>query len=151
MTKLYLLLVLLISSGFLNAQIGNLDPSFGDDGIEKIKYLAKGTLITEEGESYRIEELGEAYEPSVKVYKYLSNGLPDLSFGTQGFTDPITMKYFSSAIQDDGKIVVVGTMSRPFSRSLNDHILAVRFNADGSLDYTYSSDQPARGYTYPTS
>ncbi|MGI8638127.1 MAG: hypothetical protein ACR2KZ_22255, partial [Segetibacter sp.] len=83
MKKIYLFLCLLTSYHFTAGQAGSLDPSFGVDGIEKIKYNAKGPLVSDKGESYRFELKQNGILTTVKVYKYFSNGTtPDLSYGT---------------------------------------------------------------------
>ena len=130
MKKFYLFLYLLISYQYANAQAGSLDPSFGVNGVEKIKYIPKGTLISEKGESYQIEVKNAYYTTTVKVYKYLSNGLPDNNFSTTGGTFPINLIYFGAIIENDGRIIVIGQAQYS---SKKDDIGLVTFNTDGSL------------------
>lgn len=148
MKKFYLLPCLLLSFYLLKAQVGNLDPTFGVSGIEKFKFIRKGTITSSKGESYGIQIINDYSNPSIRVYKYLSNGNVDLTYGNDGITLPVTMKYFSAAIQDDGKIVVVGTLA--FPTFVHDQTKIVRFNLNGSVDFTYTSTEIGTYYTFPS-
>ncbi|MGI8634988.1 MAG: hypothetical protein ACR2KZ_06260, partial [Segetibacter sp.] len=110
MKKIQVLFYLIFSSFLVNAQIGTLDTTFGEKGIKETKYIQKGSLTSENGESFKIEADSNSYIPTVRVYKYLSNGTYDLSYGTNGVTELVQMIYFGSEIQIDGKIVVVGSV-----------------------------------------
>lgn len=70
----------------------------------------------------------------------------DLTFGVKGgytITDlgslQLDERSFDTAVQSDGKIVVVGYRDSETLPSFREH-LVVRFNADGSLDTTFSGD-----------
>ena len=68
------------------------------------------------------------------------SGSLDLSFGNNGIvtTDIGTaiVRARSFAIQNDGKIVVVGD----FGNGSNDDIFVIRYNSNGSLDSTFDTD-----------
>ncbi|MBL8180939.1 MAG: carboxypeptidase regulatory-like domain-containing protein [Blastocatellia bacterium] len=77
---------------------------------------------------------------------YGAPGDLDLTFGVRGgfaTTDlgalQLDERSFDTAIQSDGKIVVVGYRESETLPSFREH-LVVRFNADGSLDTTFSGD-----------
>ncbi len=148
MKKIQVLFYLIFSSFLVNAQIGTLDTTFGEKGIKETKYIQKGSLTSEKGESFKIEADSNSYIPTVRVYKYLSNGTYDLSYGTNGVTELVQMIYFGSEIQIDGKIVVVGSVHSPFG-PIHDQIRIVRFNIDGSIDFKYTSPSPGTYYNFP--
>jgi uncharacterized delta-60 repeat protein len=148
MKKTYILLFLSFACLFTDAQVGKLDPTFGENGIKELKYISKGSLVSDKGESFSVEVTNSSYNPTIRVYKYLSNGLFDISYGTNGFTEFVQMIYFGSEIQDDGKIVVVGSVHSPFG-PIHDQIRIVRFNTDGTLDFVYTSPSPGTYYNFP--
>jgi uncharacterized delta-60 repeat protein len=97
-------------------------------------------LVSPKGESFGIEVLNTPGNPTIRVYKYLSSGVFDLAYGNNGITEAVTMKYFNAALQDDGKVVVVGTVVYPYYPNIHDQVRSVRFNTNGSLDSTYGTN-----------
>jgi uncharacterized delta-60 repeat protein len=155
MKKFYLLFCLSILVQLAQAQVGSLDPSFGNGGIEKIRYFAKGPLIALNGDSYGLDIRSSESFPSIRVFKYTADGNPDVSYGTNGFTETIFLKYVSAAVQDDGKVIVLGS-TRPSFGPVQDQTKVVRFNIDGTLDDTFGvngeSTSPTFGglFRFPT-
>ncbi|MDQ6815177.1 MAG: T9SS type A sorting domain-containing protein [Bacteroidota bacterium] len=146
MKKFYALLCLTITCLSSTAQIGNLDPTFGVNGTERIKYIPKGELVSKKGETFTIE-VTPGFNAGIRVIKYLSNGNIDITYGNFGFTVPVDMKYAMSAIQEDGKIVVAGTVAFPLY--IHDQTKVARFNTDGSIDYTFTTPDRGTVYNFP--
>lgn len=127
---------------------GSLDTTFGEDGITYIEFgldsyvyqmelLPDGKVIVS-GLIYF-----EEYNAELFVARYLSDGIIDTTFGTDGYTvgDYSTEDDYawSMLIQDDGSIVLGGrTESGDWSS-----MLFARFTADGVLDSTFGTN----GYT----
>ena len=129
---------------------GALDTSFSGDG----------KLITNFGELGNVESHAQAVaiQPDGKILvagyvwqdtshfdfvlvRYNANGSIDTSFDGDGkaltnFEGTSSDHAYSMALQPDGKIVVAGTSTQGAS----DHFAVVRYNADGSLDTTFSGD-----------
>jgi hypothetical protein len=135
------------------AQPGELDPAFGENGVEKIMYVSKGTLIADNGITYAIETetIGEgeqAYD-LVRVSKYLANGDLDLSYGTNGFTETITMVYSKSALLSDGRVVIVGITLFPPDGPYYRQTIIVTFEANGSIEKNYTTPEIGTFRTSP--
>jgi uncharacterized delta-60 repeat protein len=121
---------------------GSLDPAFGNGGIvtndfgQGLESYALALIIQPDG---RIVIAGEsAYE--FLVARYQSNGLPDTTFGNDGFA----LGHFSSnwdgaqdaVLQSDGKILLVGwaEVNSPF-----DSFALARYNSNGSFDQSFGN------------
>jgi uncharacterized delta-60 repeat protein len=119
---------------------GSLDSSFSSDGllIHEIGYYdeAHSVAINPSG---KIVVAGYTYGqgvPKFIVAQYNPNGTPDSSFSADGLVTisigVINNEAEAVALQSDGKIVVAGLSDYKFS--------LVRYNTDGSLDTSFSSD-----------
>jgi uncharacterized delta-60 repeat protein len=84
---------------------------------------------------------GTTTSSAIELARFNPNGSLDATFGNGGVVDfhPVLSDIFSNfAVQPDGKIVVVGSES--VSGFWQDSgLLVVRFNADGSLDSTFTA------------
>ncbi len=87
--------------------------------------------------------------PHIAIARYTADGLPDAGFGVGGvvITDVAGIdaeRATAATLQDDGKVVVVGAAIRreeSFGRPATaTQVLLLRYNADGSLDQTFSRD-----------
>lgn len=137
---------------------GSLDTTFSGDGIAVIQAPVSsrvydgvanvdGTLLL----------IGEAYNGQGMVLTRIkANGTLDTAFGTSGVVSP-TMdpagdeRAYSIVRQSDGKLVVAGKVM--YSGSSFYKSLVARFNADGSLDPSFSGDGYQLidlGYRYQT-
>jgi len=138
---------------------GNIDKSFGNNGIVKttIKNLKniRGIKIQEDG---KILVLANSNN-DILVIRYNSNGSIDKGFGKDGFTifnnNKEGIDYedygYNFKIQDDGKILVVGSTGVKRNRlgSISTDpkyniypyydILVLRFNKDGTLDKSFNN------------
>ncbi|MGI8635810.1 MAG: PA14 domain-containing protein, partial [Segetibacter sp.] len=91
-----------------------------------------GPFVSDKGESYRFELKQNSISTTVRAYKCFRNGTPDLSYGTIETTFPFVMKLFNTALLDDGKVLLVGSVQ---DFRIGDYIVVARFNLDGSLDF----------------
>jgi uncharacterized delta-60 repeat protein len=71
-----------------------------------------------------------------------ASGELDTSFGTNGIVSGSTGKLFDTAVQTDGKIIVVGTTTETCAEpsgefSCHSELLIRRYNPDGTLDNTF--------------
>ncbi len=126
---------------------GNLDSSFGDNGfvvfsdsnLENISGVAiqpNGKIVaiaTSQNTSNNID---------FAVFQFNENGLPDLSFGTNGKVKTDVSGIYDKAsavvLQPDGKIIVAGS-SYNYTTSSKINPALVRYNPNGSLDATFGS------------
>jgi uncharacterized delta-60 repeat protein len=100
--------------------------------------------------SLRFSSLGiESLESRIVL---ASPGSLDLSFdvdgrisGDFGVAAGTDVKITSVAVQNDGKIVVAGTIDTALDPT--EDVLVARFNADGSLDTTFGDNDSVGGYT----
>ena len=120
---------------------GVLDSTFGTGGIVTTNFggfdKAKDVAIQSDGRIVVVGRTGDQDDNNFVVVRYLPNGSLDPSFSSDGMviTDlsPSHDRATSVAIQDDGKLVVGGSSS-------DSSFAIVRYNTDGSLDTTFSSD-----------
>ena len=124
---------------------GTLDTSFSTDGRETYNYNA--TIDNDGAESVAVQRDGKIVVVGTVtvsgndfLYAFRTNqdGSVDTSFGTNGWKIPYTTSQsygMDVAIQDDGKIVIVGNTTQ----SNNDGII-IRLNTDGSADTSFSGD-----------
>ena len=126
---------------------GSLDTSFAGDGTVTTTFNVLGgdsaasSLIQPDG---RIVVAGwvmnDALEMEIALARYNVDGSLDASFGTGGkLTTPIQAgaEAFGVVRQPDGKIVVSGYSD---DASGNRDFALARYNADGTLDSTFSGD-----------
>ena len=119
---------------------GSLDNSFAADG--KLEGISKQgqtrfntTAVQTDGKIVTAGLTWNGSNYDFAVARYNINGKPDSTFSDDGkqITDfGATDEAVSIAIQNDGKIVVAGNSDTQFA--------IVRYNADGSLDNTFSGD-----------
>jgi uncharacterized delta-60 repeat protein len=127
---------------------GSLDPSFHGTGSVTFKadWFRGADLeaisIQKDG---KILALGNAHDASQTAYtfiaRFLSDGTIDETFGNKGVAQaaqPGSARTTGLLVQADGKIVVDGIVS---VGSGDNDFMAMRFNADGSVDQTFSPGQ----------
>lgn len=121
---------------------GDLDPSFGNDGIVSTpggSPGAQGMVIQPDGKIVVVGSQGD-----FNVLRYLTDGSLDPSFDFDGrATAPFDVwpgVAEAVVLQPDGKIVVAGSAGYvPYQQDpIGDFALA-RFNPDGSLDETFGT------------
>ncbi len=123
---------------------GNLDPTFDADGqlrtdFNSLNDKAKALAIQDDGKIVvvgTVHVVGSQVD-QLAVVRYNSDGSLDASFATGGkFVTTFFGQANDVAIQDDGKIVVVGKGFLPFT---GQDFLVARFLTDGTLDPTFNS------------
>lgn len=122
-----------------HAQIGALDPTFGnggtithdlggDDRSTSTHTLSDGKILVA---GYR-----RVAELEVVLMRLMPDGSADSTFGTNGqVVTPLGSgpdQAFDMAVQANGKILLAGTGSDGLS--MNGNFLVLRYNADGSMD-----------------
>lgn len=130
-----------------NAAPGDLDLSFGGDGIVTTDHGDSRAEALAEQTDGKIVVAGNGATDQFIVARYESDGDPDTTFSSDGFTvidfgeDSETAT--SVAIQSDGKVVVGGTSTTTGEFQDEDKFAVARLNADGTLDTTFSQDGKA--------
>ena len=126
------------------SQPGRLDPSFGDNGIvispiSENRQMGLALTVQADGKAILAGMQEISNSSDFAVARYNVDGSPDMDFGTNGF---VTIEGGSDsdaawaiALQDDGKIVLGGSVYNQFS-SVDDYAV-VRLNIDGSPDNTF--------------
>ncbi len=121
------------------ATFGNLKTDFGstDDYANSLAIQSDGKILVE-GYSYTYTNTDA--KSAFVIARYNANGSLDKTFDGDGKLTGFLRQgytiYNSMAVQTDGKVVVAGYA---WNGSNNDFAMA-RYNTDGSLDNTFSSD-----------
>lgn len=124
---------------------GSLDPTFGGDGLVTNNYgddndRIHALLIQPDGKLVAAGQVGTTTGLDFALARYNADGSLDTSFGSGGWvvTDFYGDDDFGQALtrQPDGKLLLAGYVT---NGSEYDFAL-VRYNADGSLDSTFSGD-----------
>jgi uncharacterized delta-60 repeat protein len=127
----------------LNAD-GTLDQSFGTGGFTVAPNSGGGVIAVDAtGDIYVAGGTWHAFATEASVTRYHADGSLDTSFGTGGIAfanfvtgaEPGGAGFSAIALQQDGKIVAVGTSTH--SGIDQGDIIAARFNVDGSEDTTF--------------
>ncbi len=174
-------MVILLCTGLISSEVlalvaGDLDPTFGEDGIVAIDFSGSHT---DYGQDVAVQDDGKivvaGYSDSpptwnnFAVTRYNEDGSLDTTFGTDGRVTTgfgtYDGSYIGWGIQQDygrgvavdsssGRIVVVGTTSGPLTgpEQLSQFAIAC-YNNDGSLDTSFDGDGMVNsdlGYDYST-
>ena len=131
---------------------GSLDTSFGEGGSAFVLIPgAKDTVndyafidaltITKEG---KIVAAGSSFGPNFKgataIARFLPNGSPDSSFGTNGaLSTSFDFEVISTVVtQEDGKIIIGGKSSKgSVGNDFTFHSFVARYNENGSIDKSF--------------
>jgi uncharacterized delta-60 repeat protein len=123
---------------------GSLDPGFSGDGRQRTNFggpdEANGVALQADG---KIVAVGGSGGRDFALARYNPNGSldPGLSGDGRQTTDfPGWDLATGVALQPDGKIVVVGSAAADESGSGVEDFALARYNADGSLDTSFSGD-----------
>jgi uncharacterized delta-60 repeat protein len=128
---------------------GTPDATFGSGGQVSTDFVgmeddAFSVLIQPDG---KIVAVGSANDPATfydfAAVRYLANGTIDTTFGVAGkvrtdFGHADFDQARSAVLQPDGKIVAAGTAI--FNNGLSEPFALARYNSNGTLDTTFSSD-----------
>jgi uncharacterized delta-60 repeat protein len=112
MKQFILLLLCCICVLNISAQVGSLDPSFGNNGVQTTAIGNKQNLSYESGRVVLPTTDGHSFVvflqgASTRIARYLPNGRLDSSYGQAGFSGVANMSATSAVLQGD-KIVVTG-------------------------------------------
>ncbi len=125
---------------------GTLDRSFSSDGIAVYSGAAGGedmgraVAIQDDGKAVVVGQTSNGANSDLLVLRYTTDGTLDTLFSGDGVVvyngtaDSEDMGR-AVAIQDDGKIVVVGQTSN----GTNNNLLVLRYTSSGSLDTTFGT------------
>jgi len=121
---------------------GALDNSFSSDGIDSLNVGSNSTIMDVALQpNGKIVVLGRTANYDHLVVRFMPDGGPDLSFGTNGF---ITLTGINGdlavalSLQTDGKIVVAGRSA--YNSSTNSRAFLFRLNTDGSVDNSFGTE-----------
>ncbi len=121
---------------------GNLDPSFGGDGIVLTDFSGGYDMI----ETVAIQADGKIIaagrsRSEIGIARYNADGALDTTFGGDGKVTTVITGSFDIAvdlkIQADGKIVCI---ARNRASGENEDFAVLRYNASGTLDTTFDND-----------
>lgn len=141
--------------GFAVAHDGDLDRSFGSNGIAVIDFgasaIAYGLGVAPDGKIVLGGSVdgGVATGTDFAVARLTRDGQPDTGFSFDGKTTVAVGSgaaydsAFSTIVQSDGKIVVIGEGPDTAVSGDDSDIKLVRLNTDGTLDTTFSGDGKA--------
>lgn len=123
---------------------GDLDPSFGTEGIVLTPIGSYGSaaaavLLQPDG---RIV-LGGSSDSLATLARYLPNGSLDPSYGSGGIVRGPWESVSGGALQADGKVLLAGYAQ--FGGGGDFRFSVVRFDPDGSLDTTFGTSGRASG------
>jgi uncharacterized delta-60 repeat protein len=141
MKKVCLLLIFSIFIFHTKGQI-SLDPSFASKGFTTTSFSkGKETDYSERSRQVLYQTSGHLivvfeFDDKTLLARYSSDGALDNSFGIEGYSTIVNLLGPKAALQNDGKIVVVGYS---ISNSTTDFAV-VRYNPDGSLDNSFDGD-----------
>lgn len=135
--NLDIVLTRITSSGVLDSTfdedgIANIELKNSDDDIHKIVIQPDGKIVAG-------LQIWTGIRNKFVIKRYNADGSSDNTFGNNGTVTTILSNgsYFQNdlTIQSDGKIVVIGGKSSSSSQGF----IAVRYNADGSLDTSFGN------------
>lgn len=126
-------------------EAGDLDISFNGNGfnipdIPGDYSFSKGVKIQPDGKIVMCVESSDSTGRKAWVFRYLTNGIPDHTFGDEGrVVISIGSKFIgvkALALQPDGKIVVGGYAGG----DLRDSFFVIRLQVNGVLDNSFDGD-----------
>jgi uncharacterized delta-60 repeat protein len=140
MNKLCLLLLFCVGTLKASSQAGNLDSTFGNNGIQTTAFFNNVNSLDEEGravllsasESIFVVVLVDSYPSYTRIAKYLPDGRLDSTYGNVGYSDTLNIEIAGAVMYGD-KIIVVGITYNDY---FSDFALA-RYTADGRLDSSF--------------
>lgn len=142
---LLILSILLVASTQAAAQAGQLDPTFGHNGIvttdlgsQQVSATAAAVTIQPDGKIVAFGGVASNSGRSLVAVRYNTDGSLDTRFGVVGIAS-VTGLTFPSAmtLQPDGKIVGVGFNIGGHSGRIGASV--VRFSSNGTLDSTFGT------------
>lgn len=140
---------LLVWSVALYAKPGDIDISFGINGIAKmmfkrdIKSNIRGVALQSDG---KIVVTGKSFENGGKIFvaRFNSDGSLDRTFGDEGMVSTKVgngeNEAYDIAVQSDDKIVVAGSSEQEIDDQIKTVFTLVRYESNGTLDSAFGTD-----------
>ena len=119
---------------------GGIDSTFGNNG-KVTNHLgvgwSEGYSLVQQNDGKLLLAGTQGYTSTgIALLRYNSNGSLDLSFGNGGIAEWAFGRGFATALQQDGKILVVGDNGN--YGAAGDGFLLVRFNTNGTIDTSFN-------------
>ena len=124
---------------------GALDNSFSGDGIETTDFAGYNDAVVSmalqpDGRIILAGYYGNGTDEDFALARYDPDGTPDATFGSGGLVNTVFTsgddRAYGVALQPDGRIVAAGMVSSPPYWIMG----LARYNADGTLDNSFSGD-----------
>jgi uncharacterized delta-60 repeat protein len=150
LSRILVSIFFICTSTILNGQVGELDSSFGDNGIVITDIdgsdhiydmlIQPDKKIVVLGYSYGIPNIGGI--ELVTVVRYLPDGNLDSNFGEEGisvinYPHNNFDAFYAIAIQSDGDLVIAGKTNFQVEKNDVDDWVLFRLNGNGTLDSTF--------------
>lgn len=137
-----LFLLVLFAAGRAFAVSGNLDPTFGQEGVAVAAFDTSTALaLARQPDGKLVAAGGSTGGAAVAVARFDANGVLDPSFGGDGIvtTDvgPLDDVAVQVLVHTDGTIVVVAN-EQLVENVVGGNIVVIRYLADGSLDPSFA-------------
>ena len=117
-------------SGKVTTPIGS-----GDDSAQAVAIQSDGKIIVAGYDT----TIPFSYGWTPAVVRYNANGSLDTSFNSTGIATSFgRQRFYSVAVQPDGKIVLGGSRKAPPPASNHDFFLILRYNSDGTVDTSFN-------------
>ena len=160
----------IIAAGYANVQFegnnfamarynsdGSIDNTFGNDGtgnvitiVSSLDDAARSVVIQNDGKIILTGSAKFGNNNDFAIVRYNPNGILDENFGSDGGIIKLDVSgnskddfAYSAAIQDDGKIVIVGFSATVIGTQIvhyNSDFVLVRYNTDGTLDSDFGAN-----------
>jgi uncharacterized delta-60 repeat protein len=123
---------------------GNYDSSYGTNGyvyiIPGLSGKVNGSAVEPDGKVVLVGSIGGGFNLYAAAVRFTANGVPDNSFGTNGFVHSANNFRYAVAVERDsqGRFCVLGTYTPNNGQSWNWYL--TRLKADGTSDSTFNSN-----------
>ena len=123
---------------------GTIDKTFGKGGVKAFDFNIASIALQSDGKIVAVGTIVESQQADFAIYRFNGDGSIDSTFSDDGRqTTDFDSSYdmvAAVAIHTDGKIVVAGTADIERDDYSNHDFAVARYNADGSLDRSFSDD-----------
>lgn len=142
MRKQLLTLLFLLIISITHAQVGNLDSSFGENGLKKLAepidmtgFELLKSFPADEGGQFVVYGITYFTDGPLFIAKYLKDGSLDAAYGNNGISEGVTMNMRAVVRQADGRITAAGVIENDYGTPHHDLVM-VRFKTDGTVEQT---------------
>ncbi|HEY1022663.1 MAG TPA: T9SS type A sorting domain-containing protein [Flavisolibacter sp.] len=140
MRKLFFTLLSVTFFVTSQAQVGNLDSTFGTNGIKTLDepmdmtgFELLKSFPAEKGGRYDVYGITYFSDGPLFIAKYLADNSLDVTYGNNGISEGVTMNLRAVVRQEDGRITAAGVVENEYGTPHYDLVM-VRFHTDGSID-----------------